>query len=75
MSDLDRLVARAEAYAKATGFALGTVSVRILNDGKALGEIKRGGRSMTLRTLEKASARLAELEKALDAAAATERAS
>ena len=55
-------VARAEKLAEATGQSSTTVSRKLLNDGKGLARLKNGGQ-LTLRTLENAAQKLAELER------------
>ncbi len=58
------LIAAAQDYARASGTSLSTVSRKILNDGGGIGRLQGGG-SCTLKTLDKANARLAELQAAL----------
>ena len=61
MSQLNELVARAEALAEQTGQSLSTISRKLLNDGKGLSRIKEGGQA-TLKTLTAAIAKLTDLE-------------
>jgi sulfate adenylyltransferase subunit 2 len=62
MSQLERLVARAERFAETAGLSVSTVSRKLLNDGKGIARLKAGGQ-VTLKTLEEAEARLAALER------------
>ena len=62
MTEIDQLLARAEAYADQSGLSLSTVSRKVMNDGKGLERLKAGGQC-TLKTLDAALARLADLEK------------
>ncbi len=61
MAEISDLVTRAENIADRAGLSLSTVSRKLLNDGKGLARLKAGGQC-TLKTLETARARLAELE-------------
>jgi sulfate adenylyltransferase subunit 2 len=61
MTEISDLVARAEKIADQAGLSLSTVSRKLLNDGKGLARLKAGGQC-TLKTLETARMRLAELE-------------
>jgi sulfate adenylyltransferase subunit 2 len=61
MTEISDLVARAEKIADQAGLSLSTVSRKLLNDGKGLARLKSGGQC-TLKTLETARMRLAELE-------------
>ena len=61
MTQISDFVTRAEAFAKDSGQSLSTVSRKLLNDGKGLARLKEGGQC-TLKTLESAQAKLAELE-------------
>jgi sulfate adenylyltransferase subunit 2 len=61
MSEITVLVTRAKAAAEAAGLSVSTVSRKLFNDGKAIARLEAGGQC-TLRTLETARARLAELE-------------
>ncbi|VAV94900.1 Sulfate adenylyltransferase subunit 2 [hydrothermal vent metagenome] len=61
MTEISDLVTRAEAIANQAGLSLSTVSRKLLNDGKGLARLKAGGQC-TLKTLETARMRLAELE-------------
>jgi len=61
MTEISDLVARAEKIADQAGLSLSTVSRKLLNDGKGLARLKSGGQC-TLKTLETARTRLAELE-------------
>ena len=66
MSDgIKDLIEAAENYAQSSGTSLSTVSRKILNDGAGLKRLKDGG-SCTLKTLEKASAKLNALKAGLD---------
>lgn len=66
MSDgIKDLIEAAENYAQSSGASLSTVSRKILNDGAGLKRLKDGG-SCTLKTLEKASAKLNALKAGLD---------
>jgi|GEM_PF-5161493 len=59
--NIPTLISRAENYADETGLTISTVSKKLFNDGKTLGRLK-DGRQCTVRTLERAFERLAELE-------------
>lgn len=61
MSRLKHLIDRAEKYAANAGLSLSTVSRKLLNDGKGIARLKAGGQ-VTLKTLDEAERRLAELE-------------
>ncbi len=61
MTEISDLVARAEKIADQAGLSLSTISRKLLNDGKGLARLKAGGQC-TLKTLETARQRLAELE-------------
>ncbi len=61
MNEIQDLIARSEAAAANTGLSLSTVSRKLFNDGKAISRLKAGGQC-TLKTLETARTRLAELE-------------
>ncbi len=60
MSDLDQLLLKAETYAESAGLSVSTVSRKLFNDGKTIARLKSGGQC-TLKTLETAQSRLAEL--------------
>jgi len=62
MTEISDLIARAETIAERAGLSLSTVSRKLLNDGKGLARLKAGGQC-TLKTLETARTRLAELER------------
>ena len=62
MSQIESLLARAERVAAARSLSLSTVSRKLFNDGKGIARLKAGGQ-VTLRTLDAALARLAELER------------
>ena len=64
MSDIQDFLSRAEAYAKASGLSLSTLSRKLLNDGKGLARLQEGGQC-TLKTLSKAAATLSDLEYSL----------
>ncbi len=61
MSEIDALINRAKAAADKAGLSHSTVSRKLFNDGKAIARLEAGGQC-TLKTLETARARLAELE-------------
>ena len=61
MSEIDALITRAKGAADRTGLSLSTVSRKLFNDGKALARLEAGGQC-TVRTLDTALTRLAELE-------------
>ena len=61
MQDVQTLIHRAEAYADANGLSLSTVSRKLLNDGKGIARLQSGGQC-TVKTLEAAFDRLADLE-------------
>jgi len=61
MDDIQDLLARAERVAKLSNLSLGTVSRKLLNDGKGLARLKSGGQC-TIKTLESARSKLAALE-------------
>lgn len=63
MSQIDELLARAERLAVASDLSLSTISRKLFNDGKGLARLKAGGQ-VTLKTLDVAHARLADLERA-----------
>lgn len=64
MSPLKHLIDRAEKYATNAGLSLSTVSRKLLNDGKGIARLKAGGQ-VTLKTLDEAERRLAELERSV----------
>lgn len=70
MSEIEALIARASSVADGSGLSLSTVSRKLFNDGKAISRLKEGGQC-TLKTLETAQARLAELEAGSTAPAAS----
>ena len=61
MSEIDSLITRAKAASDKSGLSISTVSRKLFNDGKAIARLEAGGQC-TLKTLETARARLAELE-------------
>ncbi len=61
MASIEDLISRAEQFAQQEGQSLSTVSRKLLNDGKGLQRLKDGGQC-TLKTLENALAKLAQLE-------------
>ena len=61
MSEINAILDRAKSAAEATGLSLSTISRKLFNDGKAIARLESGGQC-TLKTLETAKARLAELE-------------
>lgn len=61
MSEIESLLNRAKTAAEHSGLTLSTVSRKLFNDGKAIARLEAGGQC-TLKTLETARARLAELE-------------
>ncbi len=61
MTEIANLVSRAKAAAVRNRLSVSTVSRKLFNDGKALARLEAGGQC-TLKTLETARARLAELE-------------
>ena len=61
MTTTDILLRRAERLSELSGLSITTISRKILNDGKGLDRIKKGG-GMTLKTLERAAQRLDALE-------------
>lgn len=63
MNQIQSFLNRADRYAVASGLSLSTVSRKLFNDGKGLARLRAGGQC-TLRTLERALARLAALEEA-----------
>lgn len=63
MSSIDDLIARAERLAENKKLSITTISRKLLNDGKGLSRLKAGGQC-TLKTLETALAKLAEIEAA-----------
>ena len=60
-SDIAQLVARAEKLSALTRQSLSTISRKIMNDGKGLARLQDGGQC-TLKTLDRALARLTDLE-------------
>lgn len=60
-SRIDDLLQRAEKFAEASNMSLSTISRKIMNDGKGLERLKSGGQC-TLKTLDTALERLADLE-------------
>jgi len=62
MSQIVELIARAEAFAHASGQSLSTISRKLMNDGKGIARLQSGGQC-TLKTLENAFAVLEVLEK------------
>lgn len=63
------LISRARAYATKAGLKESTVARKLLGSGKEFARIEAGG-SLTVRSLERAYLRLAELEAEIDARAA-----
>lgn len=63
MAEIETLLTRAEALAAKSGLSLSTVSRKLFNDGKTITRLRDGGQ-VTLKTMEAAQARLAELENA-----------
>jgi sulfate adenylyltransferase subunit 2 len=63
LTRLKDLIERAEGHAARAGLALSTVSRKLFNDGKGLTRLKAGGQ-ITIKTLEDAERRMAELETA-----------
>lgn len=61
MSEIQDLIARAKIAADQGSLSLSTVSRKLFNDGKAIARLEAGGQC-TLKTLETARAKLAELE-------------
>lgn len=70
MAELDQLLRSAEQYAERSGLSISTISRKLFNDGKTIARLKSGGQC-TLRTLETAQARLAELAAEVSAAPAS----
>ena len=64
MATIDTLLSRARAYAEREGVSLGTVSRKLLNDGKGLARIAKGGQ-VTEKVLTRALRRLDRLENPL----------
>ena len=60
-SEIEIILRRARAVAEAKDLSLSTVSRKLFNDGKTISRLEAGGQC-TLKTLERAKARLAELE-------------
>jgi len=58
---ISEFLSRAEALAEKSGQSLSTLSRKLLNDGKGLARLKDGGQ-LTLKTLEAALSKLADLE-------------
>lgn len=69
MAEIEQFIQRAEQFAGASGLSLSTVSRKLFNDGKTIARLRDGGQC-TLKTLETARARLAELEAEVDPSAA-----
>lgn len=67
MAEIETLIARAEALASSSGLSLSTVSRKLFNDGKAINRLREGGQC-TLKTMQTAQSRLAELEQGTSAA-------
>lgn len=61
MDEIQALITRAEKLAQTANLSLSTVSRKLFNDGKGIARLKSGGQC-TLKTLETAKARLADLE-------------
>nr|WP_243396508.1 sulfate adenylyltransferase subunit CysD [Marinicaulis flavus] len=61
MSEITTLLNQAKAAAESTGLSVSTISRKLFNDGKAIARLEAGGQC-TLKTLETARARLAELQ-------------
>lgn len=61
-SEIDQLLTRVKSYADARGQSVSTISRKLFNDGKTIARLEGGGQC-TLKTLETAKARLAELER------------
>ena len=60
-SEIEMILNRARGLAEAKDLSLSTVSRKLFNDGKTISRLESGGQC-TLKTLERAKARLAELE-------------
>ena len=63
MTLITDFLTRAVAFSQDSGQSLSTVSRKLLNDGKGLSRLQDGGQ-LTLKTLETAMAKLADLEAA-----------
>ena len=61
MSDINTLLHRAHAYAKARGLKPSTVSRILFGNGERMGEIEKGG-SLRMDTFHRATQKLDELE-------------
>jgi len=61
MSEIQTLIAQARSAADRSGLSVSTISRKLFNDGKAIARLEAGGQC-TIKTLETARARLAELE-------------
>ena len=64
MTELDSLIADAEAYAMKAGRSISTVSRQLFGDGTRIAKMKAGEASALSRTVEKARRKLEELEAA-----------
>ena len=60
--EIDELIAAATSAADGLGLSLSTMSRKLLNDGKGLARLQAGGQ-ITLKTLDRARARLAGMER------------
>ncbi|GJL94507.1 MAG: sulfate adenylyltransferase subunit 2 [Hyphococcus sp.] len=61
MTEIQDLITRAKSAAEKTDLSLSTVSRKLFNDGKAIARLEAGGQC-TLKTMETARAKLAEIE-------------
>ena len=62
MSELDTLLSDIEAYSNATGLSTATLSRKLLGDGTRYDKLRRKEVGLTLRTLNRAKQRLAEMQ-------------
>lgn len=68
MTDLDLLIADAEAYAKKAGLSIATISRKLFGDGTRIGKMKSGEASALSRTIKTARIRLSQMEASRESA-------
>ena len=68
MTDLDILIADAEAYAKKAGLSIATVSRKLFGDGTRIAKMKAGDASALSRTIKRAREKLDGMEASQEAA-------
>jgi len=67
---LDNLITDADNFSKESGLAITTISNKLFGHGQRIDDYRKGTHSPSLKTLERAYERLAELKKKPEAEAA-----